>query len=187
MKKLIFIFLILVFTAGASSQEQTLVGDKIESGGFGGMVFKATNINGQSAMFVGGRGGWIINHSFAFGGGGYGLVTNVNINSHDASQGTTNLEMSYGGMDFEYILSSNDLIHFSAGLLLGSGNISDKYEHDPFFVLEPSMQGNLNVTHFFRIAAGASYRYVSSVKSVIVTNADLSGLSAIFELEFGTF
>jgi hypothetical protein len=162
MKKLIFIFLIIVFVVAASAQEQTLVRGKYESGGFGGIVLKVTNINSEHAVFVGGRGGWIIDHSFAFGGAGYGLVTH----------GLSVFPMGYGGLDFEYFVSSNDLIHLSIGLLAGAGGVGYKDEtmtgnHRSFWVLEPSVNANLNVTKFFRIAAGVSYRYVSGVKSVI--------------------
>ena len=31
-----------------------------------------TTLNGENAVLVGGRGGWIINHSFVLGGAGYG-------------------------------------------------------------------------------------------------------------------
>jgi hypothetical protein len=184
MKKHVLIFFILLCTAiiPLSAQEQTLANGETESGGFGGVVLKVTQIHGEIATLVGGRGAWIINHTFAFGGAGYGLVTH----------GLSIFPMGYGGLDFEYFASSNDLIHLSIGLLAGAGGVGYKNEtmtgnHRSFWVLEPSVQANLNVTHSFRIAAGVSYRYVSGVKSVILTNDDLSGLSAIFALEFGNF
>ena len=60
-------------------------------------------------------------------------------------------------------------------------------QYEFFFVLELSADANLNVTRFFRIAAGASYRYVSGLKSVITTTIDLSELSAILTFKFGKF
>jgi hypothetical protein len=105
--------------------------------------------------------------------------------------------MGYGGLDLEYIASSNDLVHFSLELLIGGGGMGFKDEDDDgfnnhrtmkgFFVLEPSAHVNLNVTQFFRIAGGVSYRYVNGLQSPLSTNADLSGPSAVLTLKFGKF
>jgi hypothetical protein len=186
--------MLLVAASLLSAQEQTLISGDIESGGFGGPVVKMTKINGESAVLVGGRGGWIINHTFVLGGAGYGLVTNVNADTFLRRY----MRMGYGGVDLEYIASSANLIHLSIGLLVGGGAIGYKEEDeyyfvntshhmDSFFILEPSIQANLNVTHFFRISAGVSYRYISGLKSALSTNNDLSGLSALLALKFGKF
>ena len=194
MKKLV-VLLVIVLSFSAFAQEATLINGEIESGGFGGPVLKMTNINGENTVLVGGRGGWIINHSFVLGGGGYGLVPDVKAKVSDSIH--QYIEMGYGGLEIEYIASSNDLLHLSMGLLVGGGGIG--YKHDDndmfttsnnknsFFVLEPNVNANLNVTHFFRIAAGVSYRYVSGLKSIVSTNADLSGPSAILTFKFGKF
>ena len=194
MKKIIFILLI-VFTLPVAAQEETLISGNIVSGGFGGPVVKLTTINGENAVLVGGRGGWIINHSFVLGAGGYGLVTDVNAKITDSLH--QYVEMGYGGIELEYIAASDDLVHLSVGVLIGGGGIGYKsgendmfntpYKRSAFFVLEPSANMNLNVTHFFRIAAGASYRYVSGLKSGISSNTDLSGLSGVITFKFGKF
>jgi hypothetical protein len=194
MKK-ILLFLLLIFTFPALAQDETLISGEIESGGFGGPAIKITTINGENAVMVGGRGGWIINHSLVLGGGGYGLVTDVKAKVPDSIH--QYIEMGYGGLDLEYISLSNDLLHLSVGLLIGGGGIGYKNENNnvfngtnnknSFFVLEPSVHANLNITHFFRIAAGVSYRYISGLKSVVSSNTDLSGPSGILTLEFGKF
>lgn len=66
-----------IFAATARGQEQTLIKSDVEHSGFGGPVVKATRIHDQGALMVGGRGGWIINHTLAIGGGGYGVVNDV--------------------------------------------------------------------------------------------------------------
>jgi hypothetical protein len=82
MKKIV-VLLVFVFTFSAFAQETTLINGEIESGGFGGPVLKVTSINGENAVMIGGRGGWIINHSLVLGGGGYGLVTEVKAKTTD--------------------------------------------------------------------------------------------------------
>jgi hypothetical protein len=58
-------------------EEETLISGGIDSGGFGALVFKFSGVNDQFAGFAGARGGWIINHQFVVGGGGYGLTSNI--------------------------------------------------------------------------------------------------------------
>ena len=194
MNKIVFL-LVTVFTFSAFAQEETLLNGDIESGGFGGPSVRVTNINGESAILVGGHGGWIINHTFVLGGGGYGIVNDVKAKVTDSIH--QYIEMGYGGLEFQYIASSDKLLHLSMEVLVGGGGIGYKPEdndvfdsarkHDTFFILEPSVHANLNVTQFFRIAAGVSYRYVSGLKSIVSTNVDLSGPSASLILKFGKF
>ena len=194
--KYVLFFLCVILTLPVFAQEQTLIGaGEIENGGFGGPELKVTSINGETVVFMGGRGGWIMNHTFSLGGAGYGLVTNVH--SKNADSVHQFIQMGYGGLDLEYIASSNDLLHLSMGLLIGAGsigfknNVDDMFDNhhsmESFFILEPSVHANLNVTRFFRIAGGVSYRYINGVKSSLSTNTDLSGLSGVLTLEFGKF
>jgi hypothetical protein len=195
MKYPLFLLLVLL-TLPVFAQEQTLIGvEDIENGIFGGPAIKVTKINGETAVLVGGRGGWIINHTFIIGGSGYGLVTNVIANNPTIDRKF--IEVGYGGLDLEYIASSNKLVHLSIELLIGGGGIGFKDNSDDifsnhnakesFFVLEPSVHVNLNVTHFFRIAGGVSYRYINGLESSLSTNADLSGPSGVLTLKFGKF
>lgn len=196
MKTFALVALTMAFTLTAVAQEEILINGDFESGGFGGPALKVTKINGEGAVLVGGRGGWIINHSFVLGGGGYGLVNDVSAKIPDAVNGFRLVDMGYGGLEMEYIAASDRLYHFSVGLLVGGGGVRYKDEHmmddhrvmDGFFVAEPSLHLNLNITRFFRIAAGASYRYINGVNNNgITSDADLSGVSAILTLKFGKF
>ena len=177
------------------AQEKTLISGDIESGGYGGPVLQVTQINKQTAVLVGGVGGWIINHTIVLGGGGYGLVTDVTAKYPDPFYGSQYLTVGYGGLYLEYIASSDEVIHLSVGALIGAGNVGYKNQEmfsmnrsmDNFFVLEPNIQINLNVTQFFRISAGANYRWVTGVRNDITSDADLSGPSGMLMLRFGMF
>ncbi len=194
------LFTVLPLTA---QEEETLVSGPVESGGFGGPSLRITKINGETAVLVGGRGGWIINHVFMIGGAGYGLVTR-NAAKTPGLLGEKDLDVGYGGLEMEYYVNPNDLIHGSVRLLLGGGGVAYREDvmatshrdMDGFFVAEPGVSINLNVTHFFRISAGASYRIVTGVDAPtdilghpapLTSNADLSGPSALLTLKFGKF
>ena len=198
--KTIFIVLIFLITASVLlSQEKTLLTGEVEHGGYGAPVVKFTQINNQFGLFVGGRGGWIINHSIALGIGGYGLVNNVNQDDTILDY-VPRLMMGYGGFEFEFIINSDELIHFTFHALIGSGAINywdedyfskvhwDRWETaDVFFVAEPAFNVDMNITSFFRVGIGASYRYISGVEIVGLTNEDVDGFTGNLIFKFGSF
>lgn len=195
MKTIITLILFSLFTLSAFAQEEeTLISSEIKSGGFGGPVLKVTSINGETGVLIGGRGGWIINHSFIIGGGGYGLVTNVSAKTPSIF-GERYLNFGYGGLELEYIPASNDLMHVSFMTLIGAGGIGyrdadfnvRRNNTNAFFVLEPAANMTLNVTRYFRISAGFSYRYISGVETAASSNTDLSGPSGMLTFRFGKF
>lgn len=195
MRASILVLLFCVATLPLVAQEETLITGDIESGGFGGPVVKFGSMNGEGGIIVGGRGGWIINHTFIIGGGGYGLANNVKAKVLSPT-GQRYLNFGYGGVELEYVARSDKLLHFSVMTLIGGGGLGWKDEgtrsggstdSDEFFVLEPAAQVNLNITKSFRMSAGISYRYISGVSSPAATDADLSGPSAVLTFRFGTF
>jgi len=205
MKTLIKIFIFsLSFCLMAFAQEETLLGSgKITSGGYGAPVIKYTQIKGEPAILVGGKGGWIINHSFIIGGGGYGLVNNIDANNTFAAMlSEPYLNFGYGGLELEYIVQSDQMVHFSVNTLIGAGGVSyrpsffdehrDNWNNwdspsDAFFVFEPGANVELNVIDFFRINAGVSYRLISGVNFDDLKNSDLAGISGVLTFKFGKF
>ncbi|UCC84963.1 MAG: hypothetical protein JSW46_08645 [Gemmatimonadota bacterium] len=184
MKRLLTIAILLATASPSLAQERTLIRGGFESGGFGAAVAKFSQIDGEFALFVGGRGGWIINHTVVIGGGGYGLANDIDTNG----DGVRDIELGYGGFELEYVSNSDKLIHFTAYLLVGGGGLSGTAViEEAVFVLEPALNGELNVTDYFRFHAGAGYRWVSGVDSSGVGSADLSAFYAQITLKFGSF
>ena len=188
MKQLLITLTLLVLPSMLLAQERTLVGHHMESGGFGAPVLKLSQVRGQFAVFVGGRGGWIINHKFVIGGGAYGLASDVPMPTSPLRRG---LEFGYGGFELEYIIASDNVIHATLMSLVGGGGIRiDNYgwwEHDGVFVLEPAGSIELNVTTFFRLGIGGGYRWVTDVNSAFLTNADMTEWFGSFAFKFGKF
>ena len=212
MKTLLSIFAsIIFFSAQLFSQEETLLGSgEISNGGFGGPVVKYVQINGKPGVLVGGRGGWIINHSFVIGGGGYGLANDIKANGSDlqdlliVTNFNTFINFGYGGLELEYIIQSDKLLHFSIYTLLGAGAVSYRFEYfnntiynrdqeiqespkDAFFIFEPAVNAEVNVVSFMRINAGISYRFIAGADLGDLRNSDLAGPSAALTLKFGKF
>jgi hypothetical protein len=193
-----FLFLLISTTAFAAEDEETLVRGKIEHNGFGALVVKLTEIHGETGVLLGLRGGWIINHKVVVGGGVYGLFNDIQAKGISYDE-RLDLDLTLGGFEFEYVSRSAKLIHYSLRALIGSGEVNyighDRpindtlfyYHRESFFVAEPEVNLILNVTKFFRLGVGASYRFVSSVNLEGLTNSDLDGPSASLILKFGRF
>lgn len=170
---------------------------EMSNGGFGGPVIKYTQIKNEPAVLIGGRGGWIINHTFVIGGGGYGLANQIEAD-YFIDYSKPYINFGYGGLELEYIIQSDQLVHFSIYTLIGAGSVNYRdnshggwedwdYNNDEFFVFEPALNVEVNITSFFRINAGANYRYISGVNYDNLTNEDFSGFSGVLTLKFGSF
>jgi hypothetical protein len=185
MKKFLLLIAILsmAIPVFSNAEERTLISGEIESGGYGGPVVKLSSVNSEFCVFMGGRGGWIINHAFVVGGGAYGLATDILVSGKK-------LAMGYGGIELGYVFFSDSLIHFTVHSLFGFGGLSletDPMSADEFFVIEPEATVVMNVTRFFRIAAGTSYRFVMGVTTPGLSDAGLSGLTGQLIFKFGAF
>ncbi len=197
MNKAAIMILLALATVPSFGQERTLISGPVAHGWFGGPQFMVGQVKGEAAVLIGGWGAWLINHTLIIGGGGYGLVYDL-----PAGQTTSGedqyLNFEYGGMTLGFILGSDRLVHLTANTLIGAGEVGYRYHrltedwqedsvHDLIFVIQPTLGVELNVTRFFRIAAGGSYRYVMGTDLADLTDYDLSGFGAELTLKFGKF
>ena len=211
MKTLALLTLVIAFSAQASFGEETILSGEIHHGGYGGPVVKFTQFNGESAVLVGGQGGWIIDHTFVLGLGGFGLATDHHPMSVPTDLSYTRNELrtefGYGGVMLSYIGMSDQLLHPTFDVLIGGGDIrgnrhdsdwsefednewEDHHWHsDGFFVVEPTVNAELNIVNFMRLNLGAGYRFISGVEAENwgFSNDDVDGFSASAMLKFGKF
>lgn len=199
MKSMTIAAIILMLSFSAYGQEETLISRDIESGGYGGLEVKFGEINGEWEVFVGGRGGWIINHQFVLGGAGYGMTTEGETRPGSIVPYFNELfEMGYGGVLLAYINNSHRLIHLTVETLIGGGGISyygdegndpfnDEFDGDAFFIVEPGVNFELNISRRLRFAAGASYRITSGVEFQDLKDGDITGPAINLMLKFGKF
>lgn len=179
----------LIFAPSVHAQAETLASGGLESGGFGAGVVRFSGVADQFAVFAGGRGGWIINHTFILGGAGYGLVSDISVDSNPPIPllPGRDFEFGYGGLELTYVHASDKLIHFTVSALIGGGSIKRFDVSDGVFVFEPFADVVLNVTNFFRLAGGGGYRFVSGVEGFGLSNGDMSQFFGELALKFGSF
>ncbi len=173
-----------------AERESLISSNNAAYGGFGGLVAKSAQLNGQSNILIGGKGAWLIDHSLYIGGAGYGSSRKIS---------DTQFRMGYGGLLMGYIFQPNHMLHFNVELLAGAGGLGDeqherKNNHDErgdvedvFSIIEPGANLSFSITKFADISAGMSYRYVQSIDTENLTDSNLSGWSFNTSVVFGKF
>jgi hypothetical protein len=188
-------------------------GGKIEHGGWGGFTVGYTRVGGKDAFLSGGRGGWLIDHHFTLGLGGYGFFSNIHYNGqYQPTIDNYSLGGGYGGLLLEPIIFPFNPVHISFPILIGGGgavvidemnyqgshhNYNDYGSYNSCFVLESGVDVEVNVVKFFRVAFNVSYRYTSDltldyysilgVKEFSVPSDALRGFNVGLTMKFGKF
>ena len=187
-----------------AEETETFLREKLEIKGFGSPIVKLTQVHNEFDLMIGARGAVLLNRALAIGIGGYSLASSIHV-----SDPQSNFEMEYAGLILEFVFPSDKLVHLSASTLIGWGSLNnaanrnwmtydpyydDRHSYanynlvdDSFMVIEPELDFELNMTTFFRLGLGISYRYISGVDLMPLTNADLKGLATVFTFKVGKF
>jgi hypothetical protein len=189
---------VLLLPVGGLAQ-QTLLGEGIESGGYGGPGLRLTGLNGELAIQAGGQGAWVVGKRYAIGGAGYGITSN-----HEIAETGTVYEVSfgYGGLLLEYLRDPDQVVHGYGSLLIGVGGVTltdpslasdvNDVADDMVLVVEPAVHLGLNVAKTFRIGLGAGWRLVTGLRSnwesaYGLTAADLGSPFLSLTFRFGRY
>ncbi len=214
MKRILLPLALVLSLTSLHAQEQTLFSGKIDIGGYGGPMVQFTSVDNKLGVFVGGYGALLIDHTIGLGLGGWGLVNDIKAgyDAQDWYKSSTTwpyqdlyYEIGYGGGIIEYVNNSDALLHVTGRVLIGGGAVNYRYsmwnnygnyrdyerpdiDSDIFFVVEPSVQIEMNITGWMRAQIGAGYRFVNGIDQLVgVTDKDLTGPSGMLTFKFGTF
>lgn len=189
--------LLCLFTTSLKAQlddtPQTLVGNGIETvSGFGGMMLQFSSIAGDAAVMTGGGGAALFNRRFYFGGYGLGLSSDLEINIEGLDY---KVDYGHGGFYLGYIFAPEKLAHMAFSTKLGWGqaslrNISQyvgpSYT-DNTFSITPMIEGELNITTWFKVSAGVGYQYTIGVDNDLFKNTDFNSPAVGLSFLFGWF
>lgn len=179
-------------TLTAQQAPETLFGSVGRVSGWGGPVARVGEFADKTAGFIGGRGGVLLGGSFSIGGMAMGLV---NDNIREAGANGRQLTMGYGGLYLEQMFAPTKVIHVAVGTLLGGGGASwmDRQDRrvqtptDGFFVIEPEVSIEVNVTRFLRIGLTGSYRRISGLGLAGLPTGTFNGPTGGVAFKFGRF
>lgn len=192
-----------------SDNYQTLLSrDRSLSHGFyGGFEFGYTEIAKRSSLLTGFSLAWVVDHTIELGITGKGFATNPlpDILLQNQNYLYTG---GYGGLHVAANIFGYKPINISFPVTIGAGGISyirsqyssfydDFYPESyyAFFVVEPGIELQFNMTRFFRLSAGVSYRYTSDIYLIysntsaqpVASPSILRGLNMGIKLKFGKF
>ena len=181
-KTIILTFLVALFcsTAFATEREILVTPNKYESGGFGGPTYTFTQLNDKSTWGLGGKGAWLLNHSYYLGGGGFN--TFLNESNNDGI-------LQHEGLILGFIGSPTRIFHYTLELLLGGGQLIIDQENgtDIVFAAEPQAYVSVNISSFAVLNIGISYRYIYGSDNSEFSDSDLSGAAVNLNVMFGKF
>jgi hypothetical protein len=158
------------------------------SGAYGVASQKFSSIDNQFANFIGGYGGVHFNHRWMIGAGAYTLLNGNNI--HFENDPNTNRQLTYIGLITEYLHHSQRVFHLTGNLIAGAAIMGEQKKLETngsymlssrgSFMIEPSLNMEVNLATWFRVATGVSYRFIANEKAYAAPAANIS-------LKFGKF
>lgn len=192
-----------------SDEYQTLINrdQHMTHGGYIGFEFGYTPVAGRNAFLSGFHTAWVVDHTIELGINAKGFVTNP-LPDMALDNKQYMYTGGYGGLHIAANVFGNKPINVSFPVLIGGGAISyirtgsfnyydDFYpeSHYAYFVFEPGIDVQFNMTRFFRLSAGVSYRYTSDIyllysntsAAPIASTSILRGLNAGIKIKFGKF
>jgi hypothetical protein len=206
MKNKIITLLLLSLCSSAFAQEiQTVFKNSHATGGYGAITNKFTYIGGDFANMVGVYGGVYLNHRFMIGLGAMAVTNDIRVPEEYSALPGTPMSYEYGqvGMVNEYMFGSNKAFHVGFSLFTGAGFTLQYQRHDDweefddsdheiydtnwFFVAEPGLQVEVNLTRWMRFSPGVSYRFAYGSDAEGLTDRDLRDINYNVSLKFGKF
>lgn len=191
---MLFFAMLLVSSLAQTPTEETITGEAHIKGGFGGPFFVYSNVGERDGGGAGGGGAFIIDNIFI---GGFGQgETFGRVTLEDQKY---YLSLGYGGFWLGYVNQSHKLVHFIGTLKVGWGGAvlshdgEDGDDHDieyedEAFILHPEAGLELNVAHWFRIAAQGGYRFMNGVNELPgFSSNDFDSPSFALVMRFGNF
>ncbi len=187
----------ILFSTGLYAQEkdstETLFRSNIVVSELWTPEVKVNSIQGDIGTLIGFYGGALFNRQFLLGISGGVNLTHPRVN------------YGYFGVIGQYIYKPEKLVHFSIQWLLAHGTTKD-YQNPKsglfdnfwnisgagFYLTEPGVNLEVNLSRRIALVAGVSYRYVTglnenneNVSITRATNKDLSGFNFNVGLKFG--
>ncbi len=181
MRKILAIVVMLAAVAAGAEEIKTLVNDTGAWSAWIKPAFKGTQIADETAGLAGIELGPSMDRSLYMGLGAYALVNSVDEDQYGSLDA---LKFWYGGFVADYTFLAGEVIHGSAGFLIGGGQVEvdgildGDSNDDSVFVFEPGVNVLANLTKGIEFGLGASYRIVTGSDIARFEDSDLSGPAA---------
>ncbi len=206
-KTLIFLFIFLPHQIQAQREASNIFGNNkpVTWSLFLAPEAKFSFLYGTGEVYGGLKGAILFDHHYSFGLSFGSFMTEAVTDAPGTSGDTTGLNtvMMYGGFYFDYVTTLNSPVQISFPTLIGGGGILllEKLEPNPvsgiideklveggvYFVVEPAINLEINLTRVIRIGIGGGYRFVINSDLERFSDKDLSAPSFNFNIKFGLY
>jgi hypothetical protein len=207
MKKLILIFILLSFIKLTFTQENNKYifssSSDIKSTLFLGPELKISKLIDNYQLYTGLKVAILFNDKIAFGLAGGGFVTEEVFNGLNdlGEEAALNTISGYGGFYIDYIIPTESPVMISFPMLIGVAGIAlftpqevnnlitdDRLiEGGVFFIYEPAVNAEVNITGFLRMGMGIGYRFAVRGDMDRVSARDFSAFTFNWNFKFGSF
>ncbi|WP_160714504.1 hypothetical protein [Chitinophaga solisilvae] len=202
--KQLFTTMLLLAAIGAFAQSGSNLTRKNTVGGYGALHTGITAIGGHASLMAGGYGGVLLDRKYMLG-LGLNAMGNMIKKQHDGLD--RNWHMWYTGLAFEYTHQTDKKFHWSAGALVGGGNLTERmpwnwgkdweelhnWNEDRvvsnygFYAIEPFVNLEMNLNKHMRLFASGKYRRVFGSGSDVLTDSKLSSPTFSIGIKAGKF
>ncbi len=150
-------------------------------------------IEGKSTYLFGGKVAYVANQQFEVGFAGVGFYSDQDSQGILSSDG---IYGGYGGFHLEPIFFGKQKVNLAIPILIGGGVVGyvdhnfedfDIEEWDAYFVFEPGLSVQYNISRFIQLEAGVKYRFSSNVNLYAGSIKNINGFSGGIGLKFGVF
>lgn len=195
---------------GGDEPFATVFGDQSNAvGGYISLGLGNTIINDNNAFLGQFRLAARLGHSFSIGIAGAGFLDwmyGLNNDRPGISPDGYNIEGGYGGLLLEPVFAPKFPVHISFPVLIGAGGVAftedredydwEDWEYDnerfvlasdAYFVVEPGIELEFNLSRFIRMGTGVSYRFTNAIDIDGKKEYLLNGLSCSVNIKLGVF
>jgi hypothetical protein len=202
MRWLLVVLLVVMLAPAIAAQDGTLVTADTDVGMYVAPIVINSQLDGNYALFMGGRWQVLFNHVFSIGAGGVGVANEVRPDAVKDVPEVEKIRMAHGGMILEFVALPRSAAHLSVACLVGFGKISFKgdrsvealREDDVYFVIEPEGNLELNVSEHIRFDLGFGYRLTNGIdlpdfypEDDRITDDQMSDWNVVVMFKFGKF
>jgi hypothetical protein len=188
---------VLMMAAGCVAAGSVWAPAADASGYFGAPVVKTTVLRDQTAVMLGGLGGWNITPSWVLGFGLYGTISEVDALDGAVADapGPLDVRLDTFGLNLENAVHPAAPTHLTLGAFIGgaaaryvrNGTSEQHGESDFMFLLEPAVGVERRIFEGLHLNLAASYRLVAGVDQPGLNQGDLQGPALSLAVRLGRF
>lgn len=182
-----------------NDEMQTLLGSQARVRFYGAATTKFTSLYEKFGIVQNFRVGFMFNKRLGVGLDLNGSVPMLNYGDLFNDTRQIFLQVGYGGLYIEPVVASNQLIHLTFPMAIGSGwagyirtgnnQVSEPnpVSQDVFWYAEPSANVEINVARWLALGIGAGYRIINDLSLTNTPGSGLNGWSGNFTIRIGAF